>query len=49
MLISVTVKESELKEMGVTTEKLKEQIIEDLDKARDYSGFNVVVYVHKGI
>lgn len=41
MKIDVTVTQEELNEMSVTTEELKDAIMEDLDYSRDYSGFNV--------
>ncbi len=43
MRIVVEVSPSELQEMGVTVDELKQNVIEDLDNSRDYSGYNVDV------
>ncbi|WP_205959266.1 hypothetical protein [Pantoea stewartii] len=45
MEITVQVTKKELEEMGVSRERLKEFIMEDLDDARDYVGFNVEVVI----
>jgi len=41
MRIDIKVTEGELDEMGMTLEQLQHAIASDLDKARDYAGFNV--------
>lgn len=43
MRIVVEVSPNELQEMNVTVEELKWNVVEDLDKSRDYSGYNVDV------
>lgn len=45
MKITVEVTKKELEEMGVNRERLKEFIVEDLDDARDYVGYNVEVVI----
>lgn len=41
MRIDIKVTDGELDEMELTAEELRKAIINDLDKARDYAGFNV--------
>lgn len=45
MKITVQVTKKELEEMGVSRDRLKEFIIEDLDDARDYVEFSVDVVI----
>ncbi|HID7510360.1 TPA: hypothetical protein ACXHW4_004259 [Enterobacter hormaechei] len=52
MRIQVHLKESELEEMGMTKEELRQSIIADLDNSDvdgEYVGFTVTVYVTEGI
>lgn len=51
MEIVVKVKESELEEMGITREELKQSVVADLNNSDvdgDYVGFNVTVSVEVG-
>jgi len=43
MEVVVRVTEEELNELGMTTEELHYAVVDDLDDARDYPGFNVTV------
>ncbi len=43
MEVVVRVTEEELEELGMTTEELHYAVVDDLDDARDYPGFNVTV------
>lgn len=45
MKITVSVTKEELSEMEMSASELNRQVLEDLDTARDYVGFNVVVVV----
>lgn len=45
MKITVSVTEEELIEMKMSASELNRQVLEDLDNARDYVGFNVEVVV----
>lgn len=45
MKITVSVTKEELSEMGMSAPELNRTILEDLDNARDYVGFNVEVVV----
>lgn len=47
MWITVEVDKEDLEELDMTPEELKEAIIEDLDDAREYPGFNVKIEVIK--
>lgn len=52
MKIEVLVKESELNEMGITREELKQSIIADLNNSDidgEYVGFDVLVRVEVGV
>ncbi|HID7507794.1 TPA: hypothetical protein ACXHW4_001617 [Enterobacter hormaechei] len=45
MKITVSVTKEELSEMQMSASELNRQVLEDLDNARDYVGFNVEVFV----
>ncbi|HAV1619707.1 TPA: hypothetical protein JG829_002411 [Enterobacter hormaechei subsp. steigerwaltii] len=45
MKITVSVTKEELIEMEMSASELNRQVLEDLDNARDYVGFNVEVFV----
>lgn len=45
MKITVIVTKEELSEMEMSVSELNRQVLEDLDNARDYVGFNVEVVV----
>lgn len=47
MWITVEVDKEDLEELDMTPEELKEAIIQDLDDAREYPGFNVKIEVIK--
>ena len=52
MYIQVHVKESELAEMAMTKEELRQSVIADLDNSDvdgEYVGFTVTVYVSEGV
>lgn len=45
MNIIVRISKEELDCEGITEEELKKNIIKDLDEARDYPGFTVVIEI----
>ncbi|EOL9077649.1 hypothetical protein ACM92Y_004318 [Cronobacter malonaticus] len=45
MQIIIRVTEAELAELNVTAEELKDNVISDLDDAREYPGFNVEIEI----
>jgi len=47
MWITVEVDQEDLDEVKMSVEELKQTIIEDLDNARDYPGFNVKIELVK--
>ncbi|MBE4946305.1 MULTISPECIES: hypothetical protein [unclassified Enterobacter cloacae complex] len=45
MKITVSVTKEELSEMEMSAPELNRTVLEDLDNARDYAGFNVEVLI----